>query len=356
MSVRIITIFVFFIFQTLYAGQEGKTPQVIPFLKNQTKPKEVWENAVCFTDFKDATTGKILPREEQTIARIGYNTEGLHAYVICNEPNKINAKQQDREALWAEDSIEIFIQPAGSAYYYQFVVNAIGSRFAAIRMEGILGSIANNRIYEWSAKASSGSGRWSVWVNIPWQVLINVPAPDAVWLLNVCRNRGTIHSSWANVRGSFHDLRRLKRCTFSNNISAGIKFEKSKKKIARLLKKEAKNLDIDSVYMLLSNSNIKLTDEELREALLPTYKRDLENLLCNLTFVQEVCNQTKEYRQKTSDYTFNEKIDKFNKDCKSFNTKIENLNDIQKAKELKTELTEYMGNTKALFQEILFCL
>lgn len=141
---------------------------------------------------------------KQTSFGMGYLPgKALYLAFICREPEmgKIKAELRDMGNLWAEDSIEIFLFPEGADTYFQFIVNAIGSRWNGMGM-GIPFPLG-----DWEAKSYKGKDFYSLEIKIPFTVLGREPKAGERWTGNLCRNIWTspIEDKWTRWgRGAFH--------------------------------------------------------------------------------------------------------------------------------------------------------
>ena len=167
-----------------------------PVLDGEIDRDPAWETAQTSTDFR--VLGEERPAPKQTSFRLGYTEAGLYAAIRCEEPdmNDIEAVMSDGEAIWEEDSVELFIRPDDSQTY-QFVVNAAGSRASP------------NTLTRWEAATGFEEAAWTVEIFIPWEI-IGV-TPDTPWRFNVCRTVLTLpggeqHTTWAHLESSFHEV------------------------------------------------------------------------------------------------------------------------------------------------------
>ncbi len=144
---------------------------------------------------------------KQTRFRVGYTADALYAAIVCDETerDKITAEQDDGGKLWEEDGVELFLSPDGKSEL-QFAVNTLGSRASSATLK------------RWKAAANVEDERYSIEIEIPWEIIGVVPKPGEAWGLNVCRNNLTSgnmeHNSWASVEKSFHEPANFGRMVF----------------------------------------------------------------------------------------------------------------------------------------------
>lgn len=122
-----------------------------PILDGRLRNDPAWKNIPAATSFVKFGTDFLALTQKQTFFKIGYNPDALYIGIECKEPEieKIIAKLKDMGRLWTEDSIEVFIFPKGTDTYYQFIVNAIGSRWDISR-----------QVRNWEAFTYTGKDFW----------------------------------------------------------------------------------------------------------------------------------------------------------------------------------------------------
>ena len=143
---------------------------------------------------------------KQTYFKIGYTPEALYIGVECEEPEvrKIKAKLKNGSIhICSEDSVELFLFPQGADNYYQFMINAIGSRWNGIGL-----GHPYFPLWNWQAKTYQGKDYYSVEVEIPFEIFLTIPEKNEEWSGNICRNiltSGDRHATWAHLYGRFHE-------------------------------------------------------------------------------------------------------------------------------------------------------
>ena len=235
-----------------------------PTLDGKINNDPAWKT-ISLAEGKFLVFNKDFPADKQTSFKIGYTPEAFYIAVKCMEPNPENiiAKAKDGGDLFREDSIEIFILPKGSETYYQFAVNALGSRWTNIPLN-------------WKAAAYTGKDFWSAEVEIPFENLNDIPCKNDVWTGNICRNNPggpNRHSTWAKLLGSFHDPDNFGKIIFEDSISHKEKITVEKEIVNSLKEKVLANLDeakdfvsqypacsIDETRLLLEKSSLFLNE------------------------------------------------------------------------------------------------
>jgi hypothetical protein len=111
-------------------------------------------------------------------------------------------------AIYTEDTVEIFLQPAGAAEgsFFQFMVSARGTRFDA-RHDGSTADVGGYAP-EWQAAAALRPGGWCAEAIIPYAALGVAGPPQAgdVWRANFCQDSSAGFSSavtWSFTSGNF---------------------------------------------------------------------------------------------------------------------------------------------------------
>lgn len=188
-----------------------------PSLDGEIKDDPAWVDVPAKTGFH--VLGATEPAPKQTYFRLGYTTGGVYAAIHCQEPdmNDVVAELSDGEAVWDEDSVEVFVHTAGGRTF-QFAVNAAGSRASP------------NTLARWQAEIGYFEDAWNVELFIPWEVFGEAPTRETAWRINVCRTIRTVpeeklHTTWAVLRESFHEkdaYRNLYFLGYSDTVHAAI--------------------------------------------------------------------------------------------------------------------------------------
>jgi hypothetical protein len=188
-----------------------------PVLDGRIENDPAWWNIPVAADFFKLSSPSLS--KKQTEFKIGYLPfKALYIGIKCEEPeiNKIAAQAKDAQnVIFGEDSIEIFVFPERAQDYFQFAVNAIGSRWNGKGRHKIpLGN--------WQAKTYRGENYWSVEIKIPFEVFKRIPCKDEVWTGNICRNILTHedrYSTWAMMgEMGFHTSENFGKITFKDPL------------------------------------------------------------------------------------------------------------------------------------------
>ncbi|MDA0989600.1 MAG: metallophosphoesterase [Verrucomicrobia bacterium] len=128
-----------------------------------------WSTATVVDQFRTLTMAKPTVT---TTAAISYDADSLYIAFTCDEPNMdgLVAREAVRDgAVWADDSVELFIQPdVNAGPYYQFVVNPLGTL-----MDGKARDSGYNAVVQ--SRAIQRSDGWGIEMAIPWSELSAAP-------------------------------------------------------------------------------------------------------------------------------------------------------------------------------------
>lgn len=144
--------------------------------------------------------------QKPTSFRIGWSADSLYLAVRCKEPfsRLLSPLTADGEPLWDDDSIEVFLVPAGGDYF-QLIANTAGARWNGRTSGG------SDKVWAWTAKARIVGDDWCLEERIPFAVLGATPTEGDTWQFNVARNltcgpAEERFSSWAPVKEGFADV------------------------------------------------------------------------------------------------------------------------------------------------------
>lgn len=208
------------VFSFMLAAQNRKTA---PIVRLNTVPvidgkldEALWKNLPVCRIQHDKDDGTVYKNG----ADVKLFTKGNDLYIgiRCEEPLAANLKDSAKgpqAAVWDENSLDLFINPAKSKTFYQLVFNSIGSvRFLTHtgKKRGELTGIA-------TVKTFKGKDFWSAEVKLPLTaVAVNKDFRGDVWGMNFCRTRRTVkpneYSCWSPTFGDFHAPARFGRVIF----------------------------------------------------------------------------------------------------------------------------------------------
>jgi hypothetical protein len=177
---------------------------IIPHVANPPKidgtlAQGEWDRAAVTREFIQAGTGK--PFAYTTKAWLAVDGKRLYVGARCGlisekEPSAV-VTRRDGE-VWFDDSVEFFIQPGRAEHYYQFIVNAIGTRYDGrhIFEKGLLRSV-----HTWNTDYQARTGRekdaWTLEMAIPLSAIELKPDGLRAVRLNICRDGASPGGTWS---------------------------------------------------------------------------------------------------------------------------------------------------------------
>ena len=212
-----------------------------PVLDGRIENDPAWWNVPVAAGFFKLASPSLA--KKQTEFKIGYiPSKAFYIGIKCNEPEmeKIAAQAKDAQnVIFDDDSIEIFVFPEGAQDYFQFAVNAIGSRWNGIDLKG------GQALWNWEAKTYKGEDFYSIEVKIPFEVFKSIPGKDEVWSGNICRRDSDNpisvdrYSTWAEMgrENGQHEPENFAKITFKDPL---LTMEEKEKLYRKCLKKEIK--------------------------------------------------------------------------------------------------------------------
>ena len=125
--------------------------------------------------------------ERQTWFRAGWTADSLYLAIRCEEPRPkaMKASAKDGGALWSDDSVELFLVPAGEAPCFHLAVNSEEARWNGIKGED------EQKLWAWQAAARVGASAWCLEARVPFSVLRKTAAKGETWRFNIGRNTTT---------------------------------------------------------------------------------------------------------------------------------------------------------------------
>ncbi|MDO9542663.1 MAG: sugar-binding protein, partial [Kiritimatiellia bacterium] len=177
-----------------------------PVLDGKIEGDPAWKKVPPTGEFFVLGTKRAAAK--QTSFRMGYTPEALYIGIECIEPEraKIKARLGDMGSLWEEDSVEIFFQKPGGEGYYQFIVNAIGSKWSSSWAGPALGIMTIIPLELWTAKTSLGEKCCWAEIKIPFEIFQTLPEEQVTWKFNIARNicsmDGPQSATWSSLLAS----------------------------------------------------------------------------------------------------------------------------------------------------------
>lgn len=189
---------------------------------------------------------KSSPAAEQTKAYVTYDEKNLYVAFKCfescldpvlNQLGAFKAEKKERDsAIWADDSVEVFLSPAEDpSGYYHIAVNSKGIVYDSL---GMIGPDSWNAGIK--AAGQVGNSYWSVEIAVPLKDLgAKFPETGKYWRINLCRTQRpkSEYSSWSPVDSQgFHNPSVFGSLLFLRDFPAvkDVKFSGSKPGIGGL--------------------------------------------------------------------------------------------------------------------------
>jgi hypothetical protein len=163
-----------------------------------------WQAAIVTSPFLSAT-GTGMP-EEQTTARVCWDDEmvyiGVEAFEGFLEPrlNMLDSvpavRNGEDAAVFADDCVEIFLDPPGDGDYHFAANSATGTYDARSQDSGWDSG--------WQCVANRGTQSYTLEMAIPLSAL--GASPEGQWRVNFCRERKAVKelSTWSGLQGTFY--------------------------------------------------------------------------------------------------------------------------------------------------------
>jgi hypothetical protein len=176
-------------------------------------------------------THKNEPAPQKTTFRLAHDGTNLYIHARCLEPKVdqiLAATTSDDIGGFSDDSIELFVDPAGKGEdYYQFCINSLGTVYDA-REDPT--AIAASSTITWDSgvevKTAEGDDYWELRAALPFAAWKQAPAPGTTWRFNLCRNRyaeedAPPYSGWSSTLGGFRNPERFGIITFNHAKDEG---------------------------------------------------------------------------------------------------------------------------------------
>lgn len=159
---------------------------VAPVVDGDVAGDPAWQTIPAATGFR--VLGGDYAQAKQTTVRLCWGDEALYVAFVAEEPDAALLKPAagDGGATWAEDSLELFLQPRPpTGQTYQIGVTCGGAKGSG---EGY------PDIAKVQTAARIGNGFYAIEARVPWGVVDAQPQVGAKWRGTVCRNIFTTRS------------------------------------------------------------------------------------------------------------------------------------------------------------------
>ncbi|MGD0091705.1 MAG: sugar-binding protein [Planctomycetota bacterium] len=153
---------------------------------------EAWKEAGKIEKFM-----RTYGHESETKCRmfITYDDKNLYLAAECPEPEaqmkklKALVTKHDSDAIWADDEVEFFLEPAGRRTfpYYQIIVNCKGVTFDTF----VTSHNEHDKSWEpkYEVQVAEGKEGWAVEIALPWECFDRTETSAAEWSFNFAHVR-----------------------------------------------------------------------------------------------------------------------------------------------------------------------
>ena len=134
--------------------------------------------------------------QQQTVARICYDTQALNARFDCDDRDIWGTYTQRDHPLYDEEVVELFLAPgpADPVHYYEFEISPNGVLFDARiynptsqRSDLQVDQAWNCPGIRWQAVRDDAASHWWAILVIPWSAVVPAGDPLQVWRANLYR-------------------------------------------------------------------------------------------------------------------------------------------------------------------------
>jgi hypothetical protein len=131
--------------------------------------------------------------KEPTVAFLAYDQQDLLISMRClgRPSSQLVAALKDRDSgIWAEDSVEVFIDPLNDHYHYDhFILNPLNTLLDEKCKMGAEMDVSWNPVIDTQTQLQPGF--WTARFKIPFSILGKTPKRGETWGLNLVRNHRT---------------------------------------------------------------------------------------------------------------------------------------------------------------------
>lgn len=186
----------------------SRTPRA-PAIDGKILPNE-WRFAAAATGFVNLADGNVAA--EQTTFYLTYDTDRLYLAFeakLTSERSPAAAESRRDGGVWADESIEVYLQPAGATAdsVRHFIGNSIGT---------IFDRKGSNRSWNanWEFANDAGMGYWTAELAIAFSELDAGDPVGSAWRVNIGRNAG-MHTSWSYTGRAYGNPERFGTVRFA---------------------------------------------------------------------------------------------------------------------------------------------
>lgn len=166
---------------------------------------ECWKSAQWETEFVQTITGTGIAPIQTRFASVR-DKQAIYFAVECLEPDMgklLTRITADDGNMWEDDCVEILLDPTGKDTLQHLIINPTGFKYDSDSTAGGAGWNPN-----WQVKTSIQNDRWTLEVRIPFASLRVKNVENAIWRINICRERQAGKrqlSGWSDPRGDFQN-------------------------------------------------------------------------------------------------------------------------------------------------------
>ena len=178
---------------------------------------DCWQGAAVAEGFSHPKTGE--PAQTATRFAAVRDAANLYVFIACTEPNRdqirMNFTGHD-DSLWANDCVELFIDPTDNRQEYaHIVVNPAGATYDAWVVQG---GLSQDSSFESAAEAATqvNAWNWTAEIKVPFAGLRIDAEANSTWAFNVAREKKTDPaelSAWVSTGHGFHRPDKFGRLT-----------------------------------------------------------------------------------------------------------------------------------------------
>lgn len=143
-----------------------------------------WKKAVKVTLDKGVAGNAGKPVKFMTEVYILRSKDALYFGFKCRHPEapELNTRQRVRDGnVFLDESIELFISGTSISDYFQFVINASGSKFDAHKHNGAWNG-------KWQSRTKISNGFWDAEIMMPFATINQSAGKKSFYYVNLCRN------------------------------------------------------------------------------------------------------------------------------------------------------------------------
>jgi len=163
-----------------------------------------WRSGPRISGFTSPDGSK--PPREQTEVYMAYDKRGLYLAFRCHEPEMSKLKTSEKEFVWRNDALELFIDANRDRRAYQhFALSADGGKYQATQMDA--GADRDpSWTAPWQAAVHLGENEWTAEIFYPASTIGLVPRDGIAMRANFTRSERGLpeQSTWNPLSGGWH--------------------------------------------------------------------------------------------------------------------------------------------------------